>query len=381
MPKLHSIPCQIYRGGTSKGVFFAETDLPPKGAERDSAILAVMGSPDLRQIDGLGGSVSTTSKIAIIAPSAQPGCDVDYTFGQVSLDVPLVDYKSNCGNILSAVGPYAVENGLVPVAGETTLVRIYNTNTKKVIYSYVPTPEGYVEYAGDCVIPGVPGSSAPFRIAFTHPAGAVTGKLLPTGNPKDILEVPGLGSLEVSFVDSTNPLVFVRAEDLGLTGCELPNDIDGDKALSALLETIRGVAAVRLGFLTDRADSVSKSPAVPKLTIVSPPRDYPTVSGGVVRGADCDIVSRMMSMQRAHKTHAFSGALCEASAAAVPGTIVSDIVGPGHTEIRVGHTDGVMVTGVTLGETKDGVPEITEAYGLRTARKLLSGTAYYLPRP
>ena len=377
---LQSIPCQIYRGGTSKGVFFAEKDLPPAGPVRDNAILAIMGSPDVRQIDGLGGSVSTTSKIAIIAPSKMPGCDVDYTFGQVSLDVPLVDYKSNCGNILSAVGPYAVDNGLVPAAGETTLVRIYNTNTKKVINSYVPTPGGVVEYAGDCVIPGVPGSAAPIRIAFVHPAGAVTGRLLPTGSPRDILEVPGLGKLEVSFVDSTNPLVFVRASDLGLAGCELPDQIDGDKELSALLETIRGVAAVRLGFLADRKDSVAKSPAVPKLTLVSPPMDYPTVSGGRVRKEDCDIVSRMMSMQRAHKTHAFSGALCEATAAAVPGTIVQEIVGPGRTEIRLGHTDGVMIAGVTLEEGEGGLPGIREAYGLRTARRLMTGTAYYLPR-
>lgn len=376
---LKSVRCQMYRGGTSKGPFFLESDLPPAGPERDRAILRIMGSPDVRQIDGIGGAVSTTSKIAIISRSSRPDCDVDYTFGQVSLDEPLVSYDGNCGNMLSAVGPFAIDNALVPAQEGETLVRIYNTNTKKCIDAYVPTQDGRVEYEGDFHLPGVPGTSSEIRIAFRNPAGAVTGSLLPTGNLTDELDIPGFGRIIVSFVDSVNPGCFIRACDVGMTGTELPEEIDADAKLSELLETIRAHAAVRLGFITDPSLSRSRSPAVPKMIMISEPKSYPMVSGGTLNAQDTDIICRMMSMQRAHRTFAFSAALCTASACAIEGTLPARLcrAREDRSRLRVGHTDGIITAGV-IADLDQAVPEIRAAYGVRTARRLFAGEAFYI---
>ncbi len=379
----NSVPCTIMRGGTSRGLFFRAEDLPDPGPERDSLILRVMGSPDLRQIDGLGGAVSTTSKAAVIAPSGREDSDVDYTFAQVSIDKAFVDYKGNCGNISSAVGPYAIETGLVRATDPETVVRIYNTNTKKVIHSYVRTRNGRVEYDGDFAISGVPGTSSPIRLAFRSPAGAVTGALLPTGRVRDELEVEGLGTLVVSIVDVTNPLVFVRADDLGLSGVELPEEIDSRPGTLERLEAVRGAAAVLLGLAPDWRSAAAVSPAVPKMTVVTGPADYLCSDGGRVASGEIDLAGRMMSMQRTHKTYALTGALCTAAAAVIPGTVVNLAARPGFDpgNIGIGHPGGSIRAGVIAapGGREDGVPEILEAFGFRTARLLMSGTAYYRP--
>lgn len=380
---LTSIPCTIMRGGTSKGIFFRVSDIPGPGPERDGILLRVMGSPDLRQIDGLGGSVSTTSKAAIIGASSRPDADVDYTFAQVSIDKALVDYKGNCGNISSAVGPYAIEVGLVRATEAETVVRVYNTNTRKVIHSHVATCGGKVVYDGDFSISGVPGTASRIKLAFRNPAGAVTGRLLPTGAVSDLIEVEGIGSLEVSIVDVTNPLVFVRARDLGLSGRELPDEIDSRPEILARLEAVRGTAAVLLGFATEWRKASTESPAVPKMTIVSEPAGYVRTDGGAMEADDIDLAGRMMSMQKTHKTYALTGALCTAAAAVIPGTIVNRIARPGFDpgDIRIGHPGGSIRAGVLMedGAEIDGntVPEIVEAFGFRTARLIMSGTAFY----
>lgn len=366
------------RGGTSRGAYILEKDLPPAGPERDRLLLRLMGSPDIRQIDGLGGATSVTSKVAILAPSARNDADVDYTFAQVSVDKPIVSYSGNCGNISSGVGPFAIESGLVQPRPGTTQVRIYNTNTKKIITATVQTPGGQVTYDGDFSLAGVPGTAAPVKLAFCNPAGSVTGKLLPTGNPKDTLCVAGFGNVEVSIVDASNPLVFVRAEALGLTGKELPPRVNGDTALLDLLERVRGEAARLLGFVADAEDSSVQSPGVPKLTLVASPDTYATSEGNTVRTQDIDLLGRMMSMQKAHETYALTGAICTMCAACIPGTLVWEITRhrAEQRELRIGHPDGILHVGIDCTYGPDGMPAIREAYSYRTARMLMRGTAF-----
>lgn len=374
----YQISCCLMRGGTSRGVYILEKELPPAGPERDRLLLRLMGSPDIRQIDGLGGATSVTSKVAILAPSARNDADVDYTFAQVSVDKPIVSYSGNCGNISSGVGPFAIESGLVHPRPGTTQVRIYNTNTKKIITATVQTPGGQVTYDGDFSLAGVPGTAAPVKLAFCNPAGSVTGKLLPTGNPKDTLCVAGFGNVEVSIVDASNPLVFVRAEALGLTGKELPPRVNGDTALLDLLERVRGEAARLLGFVADAKDSSVQSPGVPKLTLVASPDTYATSEGNTVGTQDIDLLGRMMSMQKAHETYALTGAICTMCAACIPGTLVWEITRhrAEQRELRIGHPDGILHVGIDCTYGPDGMPAIREAYSYRTARMLMRGTAF-----
>ena len=376
---LKKAPCVIFRGGTSKGVFFQEEAVPLPGPERDRFLLKIMGSPDLRQIDGLGGATSTTSKVAIISPSNREDVDVNYTFAQVAIDKPMVDYKGNCGNISSAVGPYAIEMGLVTVSQPETVVRILNTNTNKVIYSKVQTPNGQLTYEGDFSIAGVPGSSTPVKLSFKNPGGAVTGKVLPTGNKTDVLALPGFGEITVSIVDVTNPLVFVRAEEIGLEGCELPDELDSSEKTLALLETIRGVAAQKIGLVEDWKEAAFKSPAVPKMTIVERAKDYTTVNGEIISEREIDLLGRMMSMQKTHKTYALTGALCTAAAAAIPGTVVNAVLKKSFNpeNLRIGHPGGLMPVGVETSIDAQGEVDILWAWGYRTARLLMKGIAYY----
>lgn len=376
---MNKLECTIFRGGTSKGVFINEENLPSDKGLWDEILLSVMGSPDVRQIDGLGGATSTTSKVAIISKSDNPDWDVNYTFAQVSIDKPIVSYKGNCGNISSAVGPYAIEKGLVEVTSPETVVRIYNTNTKKIIYSHVQTPDGKVSYDGDFCIAGVPGTSSVVKLAFKDPAGAMTGKLLPTGNVVDAVDVPGYKSVEVSLVDSSNPLIFVRASDVGLTGKELPDEIDSNKDMLERLETIRGLGAVMLGFIDDYKESAEKSPGVPKLTIVAEPSTYTNVNGNVIEEKDMDLLGRMMSMQLTHKTYALTGALCTATAATIEGTIVNQVVRKGFNpeSLNIAHPGGLMQNGVECNIDKDGNRDVPWVYGYRTSRMIMDGTVYY----
>lgn len=371
------IPCVLMRGGTSKGVFLRREDLPEDPALRDKLLLRLMGSPDPRQIDGLGGATSVTSKVAILEKSNRADADVDYTFAQVSVDKAVVDTKGNCGNISSAVGPYAVATGMVEGKDPVTEVRVYNTNTQKVIVETFATPGGKVCYDGDYVIAGVPGSAAPVKLTFMDPAGAVFGRLLPTGNVTDELDIPHWGKVSVSIVDAANPLVFVKASDIGLTGRELPQSLEQAPQLLERLETVRGMAAQLLGLTEDYKKSAWETPAVPKMTFVAPPANYVTAAGKLIEAGEIDLVARMMSMQKPHQTYAMTGAMCTACAAAIPGTVVAQCLPPqaSHNKLRIGHLGGIIEAGVEY-TMSEGEINIISATGYRTARMLMSGTAF-----
>lgn len=370
------LPVSILRGGTSKGVYILEKDLPADRKEWDAILLRLMGSPDKKQIDGLGGSQSVTSKVAIIKKSERADADVDYTFAQVSVDKPVVSYAGNCGNISSGVGPFAIEKGLVPAKDGHTSVRVFNTNTGKQIVEEVETPNGQVKYNGDFRIAGVPGTAAPIKLKFMDPAGTLGKGLLPTGNAVDTLEVPGFGKVQVSIVDAANPLVFVRAEDLGLTGKEQPEDLNQNQDKLELLEKVRGMAAVKLGLVDDYTKSAWVTPGIPKMTFVAPAADYTTSTGEEIPARNIDLLSRMMSMQKAHPSYAMTGAMCTAAAAIVPGSIVNQVLSKDvNTQyIRIGHASGILECGVDFKEDGE-IPVVEDTFGFRTANLLMEGTA------
>ena len=370
-------PVSSLRGGPSTGVYILETDLPANKEDWEPILLRLMGSPDKKQIDGLGGSQSVTSKVAIIKKSDRDDADVDYTFAQVSVDKPLVSYKGNCGNISSGVGPFAIEKGLIEAKGEITPVRIYNTNTDKIIVADVVTKDGQVVYAGDFYIAGVPGTASPIKLKFVEPAGTLGKGLLPTGNAVDILEVPGYGNVEVSIVDAANPLVFVKAKDLGLSGAELPEDLNADAQKLDLLEAVRGLAAVKLGLIEDYTRSAWETPGIPKMTFVAEPAAYTTAEGKELVAGDVDLLSRMMSMQKTHPSYAMTGAMCTAAAAVVPGSVVNQVLSPNADTqfIRIGHPSGVLECGVDY-EENGTCPRIFDTFGFRTANLLLDGIAH-----
>ena len=377
MNKKERIPCMIMRGGTSKGVFFLENDLPQDAALRDQTLLQVMGSPDPKQINGLGGATSVTSKVAIVSVSKRPDADVDYLFAQVSVDKPVVSYKGNCGNILSAVGPFAAERGLVKLEEPLTRVRIYNVNTGKLIESEFAVENGSVKYDGDYAIAGVNGTASPIRLKFIKPAGTISDKLLPTGNVLDELEVPGVGTIQASIVDAANPLVFVRAADLGLEGNETPAQLEGFPGLLEKLEKIRGVAAVRVGLIEDYEKSAWECPGLPKMTLVAEPKDYPASDGTLVQKEQIDLLVRMMSMQKPHPAMAMTGVMCTAAAAVLEGSIVNQVLGPNvdFYRIRMGHPGGIADGGVSF-RKEDGRVEIESTTGFRTANLLMAGEVF-----
>ncbi|MGL4791790.1 MAG: 2-methylaconitate cis-trans isomerase PrpF family protein [Anaerotignaceae bacterium] len=370
----YELPVTIMRGGTSKGVYILEENLPADKEEWEPILLRLMGSPDKKQIDGLGGSQSVTSKVAIVKKSSEPEADVDYTFAQVSVDKPLVSYKGNCGNISSGVGPFAIEKGLVSPKNGTTPVRIFNTNTKKVIVADVATTEEGVVYEGDFAIAGVPNAGAPIKLKFVEPAGTLGKGLLPTNNVVDTLELPQGGNVEVSIVDAANPLVFVRAEDVGLNGTELPEQISEEKL--ELLETIRGLAAVKLGFTDDYTKASWETPSIPKMTYVSKAKDYVATDGREIKENNIDLLSRMMSMQKPHPSYAMTGAMCTAAAAVIKGSIVEQVLNENvDTQfIRIGHPGGILECGVDY-KAEGQVPVIEDTFGFRTANLLLNGVA------
>lgn len=381
MGETYKIPVMLMRGGSSKGVYILEDDLPENQEKWEPILLRLMGSPDKKQIDGLGGSQSVTSKVAIVKKSSRPDADVDYTFAQVSVDKPLVSYRGNCGNISSGVGPFAIERGLIEAKEGITSVRIYNTNTKKVIIADVKTREGSVEYDGDFAIAGVPGTASPIRLKFVEPSGTLGKGLLPTGSPVDTLDVPGVGMVEVSIIDAANPLVFVKAGDLGLSGWELPDELNASQEKLELLETVRGLAAVKLGLIQDYTRSAWDTPGIPKMTFVSEAETYVTADGKEIQKENIDLLSRMMSMQKAHPSYAMTGAMCTAAAAVVPGSVVNQVLREDTDTqcIRIGHPGGILECGVDY-EENGFLPCIEDTFGFRTANLLMEGTAHILIR-
>lgn len=372
MSKMQRIRCTIMRGGTSKGIYLLENDLPQDKKLRDDLILRIFGSPDVRQIDGLGGADPLTSKVAIIGPSSFPGADVDYTFGQVDINSPTIYYEGNCGNISAGVGPFAIQQGLVKAGEEKTVVRIYNTNTNKIIIAEVPMENGEPAVYGDCKIDGVPGTGAELILDYSGTVGAFSGKLLPTGNPADIIDIPGFGKLTVSIVDVGNPLVFILAKDLNLTGIETPKEVDSNPNLLRLLEDIRIAAGVKIGIA--KKDNIG----LPLLAFVAPPEEYKDfTTGKTIAKEDIDFVSRLMFMRIMHKTYAGTGSICTACAAKIPGTIVYRVTeNPKEKScIRIGHPAGVIEVNAEAKYENEQVT-VTKAAVTRTARRIMDGYVY-----
>lgn len=370
----------IMRAGTSKGIFIKEEDLPQDQDKRDKVILKIFGSPDIRQIDGLGGAEPLTSKLAIIGPPSRADADVDYTFAQVSYVAPTVDYSGNCGNISSGVGPFAVDEGLVKVREPFTTVRVHNTNTNSILVERVQVVDGKAKVLGDYKIAGVPGTGAGISIDFSDTAGAKTGKLLPTGNTKDKIQITGLGELDVSIVDAANPMVFVRAKDLGLTGTETPEEIDSNEKMLDILEEIRAKAAETIGMVDDWKEATEKSPAFPMVAFVSPAKGYKDfTTGRQIEEEEVDFVSRLMYMQIIHKTYAGTGTICTGAAARIEGTVVNEAMKQKNrgqdSVLRIGHPAGIITIAVSA-ENETGKWILTKAAIKRTARRIMDGYCY-----
>ncbi len=371
------LPAVYMRGGTSKAVIFRRSDLPTDTAGWPEIFRRVMGSPDpnMRQLDGMGGGISSLSKICIIGPPSRADADVDYTFAQVSVDQDVVDFGSNCGNMSSAVGPFAIEEGFVARPnGDQAVVRIHNTNTQKIIVSRFRMEGEYAAVDGDLVLDGVAGSGAPIKLDFLTPAGARTGKLLPTGAATQMLDVPGLGSIRASMIDAAAACVFVRAEDLGCTGTERPDAMERDAALMERMEAIRCAASIAMGIAPDVA-SASKIRGAPKVAMITAPVAQRILTGREMTAGESDILVRMISTGQPHRAVPLTGALCLAVACRVPGSIAHEIAG-GTGDVRIGHPSGMVLVAADITANGAGI-EAKSATVYRTARRLFQGDVFY----
>ncbi len=379
------IPAVFMRGGTSKAIMFDRRALPADRVDWDAVFLSAMGSPDPygRQLDGMGGGISSLSKVCVIAPSTRADADVDYTFAQVQVREARVDYRGNCGNMSSAVGPFAVDQGLVGAEGDnsegdTALVRIFNTNTSKLIHASFPLRDGRAQYGGELAIPGVSGTGAPIRLDFLSPGGATTGKLLPTGNPLDRLEIPGLGSIEVSMVDAANACVFIRAEIVGLTGRELPDEIEARPDVLRQLAEIRVRASLAMGIANTEAEARAIG-IVPFVGLVSVPEAAPTLTGNPVGKDEIDLAARVISNGQPHRALPLTISLCTAVAARIGGTVVAAVLPPTTPKegrLRLGMPSGVLTIEAEVAQAPDGAWEARSGSFYRTARPLFSGQVH-----
>lgn len=369
--------CTIMRGGTSKGIFIKKNELPDDPEERDAVIRAIFGSPDVRQIDGLGGADVLTSKLAIIAPPSREDADVDYTFGQVSFETDFIDYKGNCGNISSAVGPFAIDEGLVKAVEPVTTVRIHQTNSNSIIKAEVQVKEGKAMVTGDFHIDGVPGTGSKITIDWSKTVGGFTGKLLPTGNVRDLIEADGV-QYPVTIVDAGNPLVFIKAESLNMIGTETPARIEADRELMATIEKIRGKAAAMIGLVEKPEDAALKSPYNPFFAIVSKPADYTANNGEKIKAEQIHMVSRLLFMLRMHKTYPITGTVCTGAAGRIPGGILWEVLGEeGRTAdtLLIGHPGGIVP--VEVQSRQENGNTVIERLGVyRTARRIMDGYVY-----
>lgn len=378
------IPATYLRGGTSKGVFFRLDDLPAAarvpGPARDALLMRVIGSPDPygKHTDGMGGATSSTSKCVIISKSSQPGHDVDYLYGQVSIDTAFVDWSGNCGNLSTAVGPFAIANGFIDKArlpeNGVFPVRIWQANIGKTIVCHVPITNGEVQETGDFELDGVTFPAAEIVLEFMDPAdeGEDGGALFPTGNLVDVLEVPGVGSFEATMINSGIPTLFVRAKDIGYTGTELQDAINGDPAALARFETIRAHGAVRMGLIKDVGEA-GKRQHTPKIAFVAPPTDHVVSSGKRLAAGDIDLCVRALSMGKLH--HAMMGtcAVAIGTAAAIPGTLVNEAAGGGERQaVRFGHPSGTLRVGAEAAN-QGGQWVVRKAIMSRSARVLMEG--------
>jgi len=380
------IPATYMRGGTSKGVFFRLDDLPEAartpGEPRDALLARVIGSPDPygKHTDGMGGATSSTSKVVIISSSTQPDHDVDYLYGQVPLNDDFIDWSGNCGNLSSAVGPFAIANGFIDPAriphDGTCTVRIWQANIGKTIIAHVPVTKGEVQETGDFELDGVTFPAAEIQLEFLDPAdegeGDAGGAMFPTGNLVDMLEVPGAGSFNVTLINAGVPTVFVEAAVLGYDGTELQDAINEDKAALAKLEAIRAHGAVRMGLIDD-VSQAAKRPLTPKVAFVAPPKDYVSSSGKPVRAADVDLLARAISMGKLHHAMMGTASVAIAAAAAVPGTLVNKAAGGGTRDVVVfGHPSGTLRVGAEATQVQ-GAWTVAKAIMSRSARVLMEG--------
>ena len=370
------------RGGTSKGVFFNVHALPAvfqvPGPDRDAMLLRVIGSPDpyAKQIDGMGGATSSTSKSVLVQKSDRADHDVDYLFGQVSIDQPFVDWSGNCGNLSAAVGPFAINEGLIDSAriphNGTAIIRIWQANIEKTIIAHVPIANGEVQETGGFELDGVTFPAAEVLLEFMDPADSGDGAMFPTGELIDTLDVPGLGSLEATLINAGIPTIFLRAEALGLTGLELQDDINNDADRLAQFETIRAIGAMKMGLITDLAEAETRQ-HTPKIAFVSQASDYIASSGKAVSAEDIDIAVRALSMGKLHHAMMGTAAVAIGAAAAVPGTIVNEAAGGGERVfVRFGHPSGTLRVGAEAAQTASGWIA-TKASMSRSARVLMEG--------
>ena len=378
------IPATYMRGGTSKGVFFKLDDLPQAaqqpGTVRDQLLLRVIGSPDPygKQIDGMGGASSSTSKTVILAKSSQPDHDVDYLFGQVAIDQPFVDWSGNCGNLTAAVGSFAISNGLVsaeriPENGICT-VRIWQVNIEKTIIAHVPITNGQVQETGDFELDGVTFPAAEVQIEFLDPAddGEEGGAMFPTGNVVDTFEVPNIGTFQATFINAGIPTIFLNAEDIGYAGTELQDAINGDAQALARFETIRAYGAKQMGLIQDISEA-EKRQHTPKIAFVSKPKAYTSSSGKDIQTTDVDLLVRALSMGKLHHAMMGTAAVAIGTAAAIPGTLVNLAAGGGAREaVRFGHPSGTLRVGAEAVQ-ENGQWQVKKAVMSRSARVLMEG--------
>jgi len=379
------IPATYMRGGTSKGVFFSLQDLPETaqlpGAARDALLLRVIGSPDPydKQIDGMGGATSSTSKTVILSKSIKADHDVDYLFGQVSIDKPFVDWSGNCGNLSAAVGSFAISSGLVDAGriprNGVAVVRIWQANIGKTIIAHVPITNGAVQETGDFELDGVTFPAAEVQLEFMDPAAeeeGAGGAMFPTGNLVDDLEVPGVGTFKATMINAGIPTIFVNAQDIGYTGTELQGDINGDPKALAMFETIRAYGALRMG-LIQHLDEAAQRQHTPKVAFVARPADYPASSGKAVKAGDVDLLVRALSMGKLHHAMMGTAAVAIGTAAAIPGTLVNLAAGGGElSAVRFGHPSGTLRVGAEAVQ-KGGEWSVTKAIMSRSARVLMEG--------
>ena len=379
------VPATYIRGGTSKGVFFNLKDLPEAaqvpGKARDALLMRVIGSPDPygKQIDGMGGATSSTSKTVILSKSSKPDHDVDYLFGQVSIDKAFVDWSGNCGNLSAAVGPFAISNGLVDPArvpkDGVAVIRIWQANIAKTIIAHVPMTNGEVQETGDFELDGVTFPAAEVQLEFMDPAAeeeGAGGSMFPTGNLVDDLEVPGVGTLKATMINAGIPTIFVNADAIGYTGTELQEAINGDAKALAMFETIRAHGAVRMGLIKDVSEAAQRQ-HTPKVAFVAKPVDYVSSSGKPVKAGDVDLLVRALSMGKLHHAMMGTAAVAIGTAAAIPGTLVNAAAGGGERQaVRFGHPSGTLRVGAEA-KQENGEWSVTKAIMSRSARVLMEG--------
>lgn len=363
-------PACFMRGGSSKGVFFTAADLPPEHAEWDPLFLAVIGSPDPygRQLNGMGGGVSSLSKAAVISASLREDADLDFTFAQVAVGEALVDYTSNCGNLSSAVAPFALERGLIRHQDGPASIRIFNTNTNKILIAHLEISDGRAVETGSFAIPGVSGTGAPIRLEFLDPAGAGTGRLFPSGNLRDRIVTKDGRSLEASLLDVGNPCVFLAAGDFGRTANETIPELENDTALMTLLEETRRKAAVLMGLAEDENTAPA---AVPKIAIVGTPLPAKDLAGNAIEPDTADLAVRMLSMGNVHRVLPLTGAMCTAVASRIAGTVPANLARQTDGDVRLANPSGILPIGTDI--SLDGAPTVRSVTVIRTARLLMTG--------